>query len=470
MRFFFATIILIPVMFFAFKPGVINGQEKPEHPVFAGVSKREINPKLGQNPVYMAGFGHNRIAKTIHDPLFVKVVVFKSNGRKIAICCADLVGFFLQEVDAIRKSLPDFDHIIFSCTHNHDGPDTLGIWGASPFKSGLDEKYQKLIRDKAIEAVREAEANMKPVDAEIAAGEFPELVHDNRPPIVKMDQLTVLRLKEKTGSNLAALLFWHCHPETLGSKNTEISADFTGYTAAFLKDKWGCESLVFSGAVGGLMTQLKLPVKDKAGKLLDDGTFEKTSRYGELVAEAAIQAMRKPEKLHLGLVQVKTKSLMLPVENSIYQLAWQMGVFQRNIFDLERDAEGSNPLKSIKGIRAALKTEIGHLRLGDLGIALIPGEIYPELVLGKVPMDAIEGADFPNAEIEVDLYSSMKTKYKTLVGLANDEIGYILPKKQWDVKPPFTYGLKNGPYGEINSLGPDTASVISKAFAKLLAD
>ncbi|MFZ9825459.1 MAG: hypothetical protein ACO3E9_16790, partial [Gemmataceae bacterium] len=197
----------------------------------------------------------------------------------------------------------------------------------------MDEKYQKLIRDKAIEAVREAEANMKPVDAEIALGGFPELVHDNRLPIVKMDQLTVLRLKEKAGSNLAALLFWHCHPETLGSKNTEISADFTGYTAAFLKDKWGCETLVFSGAVGGLMTQLKLPVKDKAGKHLDDGTFEKTSRYGELVAEAAIQAMRKPEKLHFGLVQVKTKSLMLPVENSIYQLAWQMGVFQRNIFD-----------------------------------------------------------------------------------------------------------------------------------------
>ncbi|MFZ9824908.1 MAG: hypothetical protein ACO3E9_13970, partial [Gemmataceae bacterium] len=185
---------------------------------------------------------------------------------------------------------------------------------------------------------------------------------------------------------------------------------------------------------------------------------------------AAIQAIRKPEKLHFGLVQLKTKSLILPVENSIYQLAWQMGVFQRNIFDFERDAEGSNPLKSIKGIRAALKTEIGHLRLGDLGIALIPGEIYPELVLGKVSMDAIEGADFPNAEIEVDLYSSMKTKYKTLVGLANDEIGYILPKKQWDVKPPFTYGLKNGPYGEINSLGPDTASLISKAFAKLLDD
>lgn len=50
-----------------------------------------------------------------------------------------------------------------------------------------------------------------------------------------------------------------------------------------------------------------------------------------------------------------------------------------------------------------------------------------------------------------------KSKYRLLMGLANDEIGYIIPKRQWDEKPPFCYGLKKSQYGEINSLGPDTA-------------
>ncbi len=51
-----------------------------------------------------------------------------------------------------------------------------------------------------------------------------------------------------------------------------------------------------------------------------------------------------------------------------------------------------------------------------------------------------------------------------LIGLANDEIGYIIPKRQWDEKPPFCYGRKKAQYGEENSLGPDTAPLLCKAF------
>jgi hypothetical protein len=54
-----------------------------------------------------------------------------------------------------------------------------------------------------------------------------------------------------------------------------------------------------------------------------------------------------------------------------------------------------------------------------------------------------------------------------IVGLGNDELGYIIPKRQWDEKPPFTHGLTKAPYGEINSLGPDTAPIMCEAFKKL---
>jgi len=56
-----------------------------------------------------------------------------------------------------------------------------------------------------------------------------------------------------------------------------------------------------------------------------------------------------------------------------------------------------------------------------------------------------------------------------IIGLGNDELGYILPKRQWDEKPPFCYGLKKAPYGEVNSLGPDTAPIICETFRKLVA-
>ena len=57
-----------------------------------------------------------------------------------------------------------------------------------------------------------------------------------------------------------------------------------------------------------------------------------------------------------------------------------------------------------------------------------------------------------------------------VIGLANDEIGYIIPKRQWDEKPPYCYGRKKPQYGEINSLGPETAPLICQAFKDLVAD
>jgi hypothetical protein len=64
----------------------------------------------------------------------------------------------------------------------------------------------------------------------------------------------------------------------------------------------------------------------------------------------------------------------------------------------------------------------------------------------------------------------MPGKYKFVFGLANDEIGYIIPKSQWDMKAPYTYGRKDSPYGEENSLGPETASILHKNLQEILGE
>jgi hypothetical protein len=53
-----------------------------------------------------------------------------------------------------------------------------------------------------------------------------------------------------------------------------------------------------------------------------------------------------------------------------------------------------------------------------------------------------------------------------LLGLANDEIGYIIPKRQWDQRPPFAYGRTHSQYGEIHSCSPDVAPIIMQALAR----
>ena len=61
----------------------------------------------------------------------------------------------------------------------------------------------------------------------------------------------------------------------------------------------------------------------------------------------------------------------------------------------------------------------------------------------------------------------MPARFKFLAGLANDEIGYIIPKSEWDDAAPWLYGAAERHYGEINSLGPETAPVIHGALKDL---
>jgi len=55
-----------------------------------------------------------------------------------------------------------------------------------------------------------------------------------------------------------------------------------------------------------------------------------------------------------------------------------------------------------------------------------------------------------------------------MFGLANDEIGYIIPRRQWDRLPPFAYGRNSSQYGEINSCGPDTAPILMRMLRQVI--
>jgi hypothetical protein len=89
-------------------------------------------------------------------------------------------------------------------------------------------------------------------------------------------------------------------------------------------------------------------------------------------------------------------------------------------------------------------------------------------VLGKVQDPADPGADIPDAPVEPAIYAQLKGKHRMIVGLGNDEIGYMVPKRQWDVKATFCYGLKKAQYGEENSVGPDAAPIICTTFMELV--
>jgi hypothetical protein len=440
--------------------------------LLVGFGETDITPVLDKKPVWVAGFGKNRKATKVHDPIMVRAVVLEHDGKKIALVSVDVIGLFNEMVQRVRKRLPGYEYILVSSTHNHEGPDTLGLWGPSLFQSGVDPEYLDRVETGIAAAVQQADKNKQQVTPSLGSARAPELLHDGREPYVKHDELVALRFRNAEKKTTGIVVQWNCHPETLDSKNTELSADYVGYTVKYLQKKFDCPVVYLTGTVGGLMTSLHVEVKDEDGKPLADGTFAKTERYGVLVGKLTERALDEAHPVRLTPLAVRSRPVFLPIDNRLYLLGYTLGVLKRDAFVWTGDPNKAEPTtpKTPAGARKCIKSEVAWLKLGELEIAAIPGEIYPELVLSKVQDPPDKGADFPDAPIEPGIYAQMKSKHRMLIGLANDEVGYILPKRQWDEKAPYCYGRKRPQYGEENSLGPETAPLLCEAFRKMLAE
>lgn len=440
---------------------------QPAAPLDVGFGKAEITPDVkGKPPVWIAGYGNNRRATGVHDPLFVRALVLRAGGAKIAIACVDVVGLQRPTVLRIRGQLADFRYVLVSSSHNHEGPDVIGLWGPSPLETGVDKNYLKGIEQETVAAIRAAETSAVPAAASYGAARSEFLLRDSRLPIVYDDVLRALLFKQPgSGKPAGIVVQWNCHPESMESKNTLITADFPAATIAQLEKRFGCPVVYLTGTVGGLMTVPGKRLKNEKGQLLDGGTWDLTRVYGEAVATLAEAALAHAEPIALAPFRVSTKEVCLPLVNPGYRALRFVGVLSRDGYGWTGDPYKRGELlpSQTQDRDVAIQTEVAYLRLGQLHVAGIPGEIYPELVYGKYQDPVDPGADFPNAPLEPPVMQSLPGPKTLLIGLANDEVGYIIPKRQWDAKPPFCYGRKSSQYGESNSVGPDVAPILMRA-------
>jgi hypothetical protein len=438
-----------------------------ERPLAAGFAAVEITPELKEGrPIYMAGYGMNRKAKGVHDPLMARTVVLADGDEKVAIVSVDLVGLQYPQVKAIRAKLPELKYVLVTSTHNHEGPDVIGIWGRGPFHRGVHEPYLEFVVERVVACVKQAAEKLAPVTAAYGTAEDDTLLHDSRLPLVKDGVLRAIKLTKAGGNEAAGLLVqWNCHPESLGSRNTLLTADFPWATVAALEKQYRCPVVYLSGAVGGLMSLPSGRIFNDQKVELREGTYEYAQKYGEEVASLAAKADRAAQPIGLTPFVVSTRPITVPVQNSLYRAARAMGVLQRNGFvwtgDFREFGEPMTPEKA--DLPSAIESEVAYLRLGELHVACIPGELYPELVYGKFQEPVEPNADFPDAPKEPTVAELMPGPKWLLLGLANDELGYIIPKRQWDKAPPYAYNKDGGQYGEVNSCGAEIAPIIMQA-------
>ena len=227
-----------------------------------------------------------------------------------------------------------------------------------------------------------------------------------------------------------------------------------------MEERLGGTSVFVVGSIGGLMTPLGLKLTGPDGKPIAQDSFELARAVGERAADAAIEALASGRPSASSALEHRRATLFVPLENRLFRLATFLGVLDREVY--------SNGKRATAAFGDDLMTEVGYLRLGDAEVLLVPAEVYPELVLGGIQDPQDPGADFPGAPRERPLFTLLRSEYKLVFGLAGDEIGYVIPRSQWDARKPFAYGRAEDQYGEVNSVGPSAAARLVEAFETLL--
>jgi hypothetical protein len=217
--------------------------------------------------------------------------------------------------------------------------------------------------------------------------------------------------------------------------------------------------LYVNGAIGGLMTTSpSVTVQDPYSKeQFKEASHQKARALGRQLTAHVLPVLRRSNSsaTDRATISIHARTIQVPVSNKLFLLAPILGVIDR----------GHPGLRNWNQLR----TEVALVTIGDASIACIPGEIYPELVNGG--MEHPPGGDFDIEPIETPpIRELMPGKVKFIFGLANDEIGYLIPKSEWDQKPPYLYGAPNAPYGEINSAGPDAAGKVHAALYEISRD
>ncbi|OGR83739.1 MAG: hypothetical protein A2901_02135 [Elusimicrobia bacterium RIFCSPLOWO2_01_FULL_54_10] len=388
----------------------------------AGAAKAKMTPDVSDaaNPVWLAGYQGGRAATGVHDDLWITALAMNHDQGSVLFITVDLIGYMFDEVaevkNLIHKELDIAPSKIFIfSTHNHSGPDSIGLWGKDG-KTGKDQAYLDSLRRKILACAGEAVKSMKPVRAVFGKTRYDNPIEDSRPPKIINDLLLSMKLTDMEGHTIATLVNYAMHAEVLNGKNTLLTSDYPGVLREQLEKKLGGVAIYITGDIGGMQSPFVL-----------FHTFWSRERVGKALAVQVLQSLMGKLPEEVPYLRAHASEILFPIENKRYIQAIESGMFGRSSQFIQK-----------AGDKYFLPADVAFVQIGPAQFITVPGEAFPEV--GNV------------------LRGKMAQDYPFVLGLANNEIGYIVPDDQWN----------DSGYEENMSLGPQTTKTLLKAVSELL--
>lgn len=454
-----------------------------------GYSSVSIVPDdILDRPYFTAGYfnnylGKNPITGVLDDQRLSAVCVDDGSGNGTAVFIS-LDGFALTNANVrkLRARLADFveDKNIISInitvTHSHYCIDTSGLGvsllpfvgqnllaglkGSTEPLNSTDEVFMEILFSRGAQAVKDAYNSMKPGKLYYRATNIADMIGDKQSPTVFDPNINTIRfVPDDSRANEIWLVNAGVHPTSFPRESTLVSSEFPFAVVKYAKELASADVAFYQGAINEIS-------KNTSTVPLEEGatTFEMVQAYGKQLVQRVMAPDSETQiEPYLNITHAE---IFMNIENPILMAAAKLQIINSNCVSTTGRLQD-----------ALLVTELGYCEFGSkLAVALIPGELAPEIAFGgaKTAADSWNGTDW--------LYPSMEDlagRKLIVFGLTNDEIGYILPDNDFATTLADAlggmlgkefFGPQNSHYPEMLSLSPNTGSLIMDYYTAMLLD
>ncbi len=414
-------------------------------PVFkAGAATSNITPPLGLEIV--GNFAPRPIAKHVHDELHVRCLVLDDGRTKLVFAVADNLQIGRDVWDEAKKRLEadtgiPASHLMFSATHTHSS-----VWPSTNKDTSLD--YRGFIISRVVDGVKRALGNLEPARIAWGTGRLPQWVGNRRwllkegftnpnpfggedravmnPPGALIPRLAgpagptnpevyCLSIQATDGRQIALMANYWLH-YVGGVPPEHLSADYFGEFCRRIEETLGapCVGILANGPCGDVNSN------DYSGKTpaVNRAPYEKIKLVANDLAQEVLRVRQSLTYHDWVPLKAAASDLGLAVRRPTPEMIqWAEGVLAKPkaaspVHRLEQpyaqrvmDARNAKP--------DTVQAVIQAFRIGDLGIASIPFEVFTETGL------------------EIKARSPFKDTFT--IELANGSYGYLPTPGQHDL-------------------------------------
>jgi hypothetical protein len=397
----------------------------------AGTAQVEITPQ--KFPVLVCGGFLSRSASNVSDPLFARCLVLDDGAQRLLIMVADTIEIpydmqeTLKAAAAKATGIPT-DRMLISATHTHSGGSLLSALGTK-----ADPAYWELVPGRLVECIKQAAGNLRPARVGWSAEDHPEGTHCRvfirRPDCIDVDplgrrnvrammhpgfqnpqfigpcgpsdpQVSVLAVQTPDGKPIALLANYSMH--YFGAE--PISADYYGDFVRIVSQRLavGDNSFIAMMSHGTSGDQQWQDYANPAKSI-------SRLQYATAVAEAALRAYQRikfHESVPLAMAERRLTIKLQQPDAETQAWADKTMAAMNGRDPRTRPEVYAREIVLLRDMHEA-ERKLQIIRIGDLGIAALPAEVYGITGL-KLKLQCPLGQMF-NIE------------------LANGSIGYIPP-------------------------------------------